>query len=465
MMQPPPRNRKQAILNDDDKEGEDEEPQSAPKECEDDAATTKEPETSQPNDGKEGEVEEPQSAPKECEDDAATTKEPETSQPDDDDDKEGEDEEPQSAPKECEDDAATTKEPETSHLDDDDDKEGEDEEPQSAPKECEDDAATTKEPETSHLDDDDKQEPTAEPENSSSDDDKEKGESDDVEPQSEPKEDSSSDDDEEKNDGDDVEPQSEPKEDVPVDGAGAPAEESNKESSPEEGQSGGGGGGPPRPRLRVQFGHPTLKKYNRPLHHDDCVMVPSLFGKEDDMVNYYRLVEEITKLQQKGVENANWALSRDGNHMVCENASMAPTVRKIVSTICKYFHVKEESVLVKVDMFRDGGDNKTPEHDIIAYKVQEESEERNIAVHVSFGAEREMTLVNDGDENSAIYIPQRNNWAFSVGRDVNVRFETGVAKADDSCDDGRVCVRVYGRAKGIVSEEGSPELLERSDDV
>ena len=54
-----------------------------------------------------------------------------------------------------------------------------------------------------------------------------------------------------------------------------------------------------RPDLRIQIGSPTLETYNKPLKHDDVVIVPELFGKEDDWSIYYKLVDELRELQQK----------------------------------------------------------------------------------------------------------------------------------------------------------------------
>lgn len=225
---------------------------------------------------------------------------------------------------------------------------------------------------------------------------------------------------------------------------------------------------PPRPDLRVQFGNPTLMKYNRPLRHDDIVMVPSLFGSEEDRDTYSHLMDDISALQQRGVERARWVASRTNNYLVCEDVLQSPTIQKIVAKVSEYFYLREESIMVKLEMFRNGGDYQTPEHDILAYHPKEKGGiKRNIVVYVSFGAEREMCLVrkdnnNNENKNSAavIYFPQRNNGAFSVGRDVNVRFQNGVVTPDGPWgESSRICVRVYGRSKKILSQDGSPDLL------
>jgi hypothetical protein len=47
-----------------------------------------------------------------------------------------------------------------------------------------------------------------------------------------------------------------------------------------------------RPDLRVKIGSPALKSYPKTLKHDDVVIVPELFGPEDDWELYYQLAEK-----------------------------------------------------------------------------------------------------------------------------------------------------------------------------
>ena len=80
----------------------------------------------------------------------------------------------------------------------------------------------------------------------------------------------------------------------------------------------------------------------------------------------------------------------------------------------------------------------------------------NIALRLSFGAERELAL-KDGSTN--IHIPQTNNSVCTLGRDVNVRFEHELDRAYEDAG-ASICLRIYGKAKNVTEEEGSPELLE-----
>ena len=51
-----------------------------------------------------------------------------------------------------------------------------------------------------------------------------------------------------------------------------------------------------RPDLRIHVGSSRSKVFNRPLKHDDVVIVPELFGEEEDWTLYYQLVEEMREI-------------------------------------------------------------------------------------------------------------------------------------------------------------------------
>ena len=44
-----------------------------------------------------------------------------------------------------------------------------------------------------------------------------------------------------------------------------------------------------RPDLRVWVGNPSKRAFDKPLKHDDVVIVPELFGDEDDWDTYYKV--------------------------------------------------------------------------------------------------------------------------------------------------------------------------------
>jgi hypothetical protein len=64
-----------------------------------------------------------------------------------------------------------------------------------------------------------------------------------------------------------------------------------------------------RPEMRILIGPSNVdsfKKTGKTLKHDDVVIVPDFFCKEDDWGIYYRLVEEMREEQAKGTKNSEW---------------------------------------------------------------------------------------------------------------------------------------------------------------
>ena len=49
--------------------------------------------------------------------------------------------------------------------------------------------------------------------------------------------------------------------------------------------------------MRVIVGSSKAKVFNKPLKHDDVVIVPEFFCAEEDWDMYYKLVEEMRELQ------------------------------------------------------------------------------------------------------------------------------------------------------------------------
>ena len=106
-----------------------------------------------------------------------------------------------------------------------------------------------------------------------------------------------------------------------------------------------------RPDVRVLVGNPNLEKYNKPLKHDDVVIVPELFGPEDNWETYYQLVKELTELQKQeqesnknkktnGSEFISW---HEGAHLICKSPQQSPKFKEIVAKLCAYFNIDDSS--------------------------------------------------------------------------------------------------------------------------
>lgn len=60
-----------------------------------------------------------------------------------------------------------------------------------------------------------------------------------------------------------------------------------------------------RPDLRIHIGSNRINKYNKPLKHDDVVIVPEMFGEEENWDLYYKLVQEMRDFQNSNDDNKN----------------------------------------------------------------------------------------------------------------------------------------------------------------
>jgi len=69
-----------------------------------------------------------------------------------------------------------------------------------------------------------------------------------------------------------------------------------------------------RPDLRIHIGSNKIAKYNKPLKHDDVVIVPELFGEEENWDMYYKLVHEMREFQNSNDDNkgSEWISWHEG---------------------------------------------------------------------------------------------------------------------------------------------------------
>lgn len=250
----------------------------------------------------------------------------------------------------------------------------------------------------------------------------------------------------------------------------------------------------------MQIGSSRLEAYNKPLKHDDVVIVPELFGAEDDWSIYYKLVEEMRALQAKedgdisgtdkkeeanqktakgqdgrncqqenenhagpnnrrngnrkagrgGGSSAKWIAWHEGAHLISKNPKGCPTYEKIVARLCEYFHIDPKgSVGTRFNWYRDSSDWKPFHHDSAAFNPQR-AKNQNITVGASFGAMRELAFIRASEENTRnggddgrgdskcrIYFPQSNNGVFSFGRDANIRWKHGINALEPNEQDGK----------------------------
>lgn len=227
-----------------------------------------------------------------------------------------------------------------------------------------------------------------------------------------------------------------------------------------------------RPAMRVVVGNPSAPKFNKTLKHDDVVIVPELFGPEDNWDIYYKLVKEITELQESQVKNADFISWHEGAHLICKNPEKSQTFQDIISKLCDYFNIDSSSAGTRFNWYKDSSDWKPFHHDSAAFNPKR-AKSQNITVGVSFGATRELAFIRASDsavqqqhhlaqqDPVRLYFPQTNNGVFTFGRDVNILWKHGVnaLKPEEQDGKGRISIILWGLARDVVEEEGSPPLL------
>jgi hypothetical protein len=155
--------------------------------------------------------------------------------------------------------------------------------------------------------------------------------------------------------------------------------------------------------MRILVG-PNQEHYNKPLKHDDVVVVPNFFCEEDDWSLYYQLIEEMRSVQATGAKQSEWISWHEGAHLITKNPMDCPSFKAIQDKISAYFNITQKSVGTRFNWYRDSADWKPFHHDSAAFNPQR-AKNQNITVGVSFGASRELSFIH-ADNKSRIYFPQ-----------------------------------------------------------
>jgi hypothetical protein len=111
-----------------------------------------------------------------------------------------------------------------------------------------------------------------------------------------------------------------------------------------------------RPELRILVGSPQMDVYNKPLKHDDVVIVPELFGAQENWDMYYNLVEEMTAKQE-------WVSWHEGLHLIVKKPEQSPLFNNIVDRLCTYFKIRKQSIGYRFNWYKDSSDWKAFHHD------------------------------------------------------------------------------------------------------
>jgi hypothetical protein len=113
-----------------------------------------------------------------------------------------------------------------------------------------------------------------------------------------------------------------------------------------------------RPDVRVLMGNPSHSKFQKTLKHDDVVVVPELFGPEDDWTLYYKLVDELTQLQENQVQGSEFISWHEGSHLICKEPKQSQTFQMILKRLCDYFDIDATSAGTRFNWYKDSQDWK-----------------------------------------------------------------------------------------------------------
>lgn len=214
----------------------------------------------------------------------------------------------------------------------------------------------------------------------------------------------------------------------------------------------------PRPDMRV-ITVPRRERYGRQVRHDDVIVVPEFFCKEDDWETYYKLIREMRDSQEKGDRKSEWLSWHEGAHLLSQNPTGSPTYNRVVEQMCKYFAVAEGNRGTRFNWYRDGSDWKPFHHDSAAFNPMR-AKTQNCTIGISFGAPRELGF-RHAQTGELVYFPQKNGMLFYFGRDSNIVWQHGLnaLPCQEQDGKGRVSIILWGFCDAAVDEAGSPPML------
>jgi hypothetical protein len=148
---------------------------------------------------------------------------------------------------------------------------------------------------------------------------------------------------------------------------------------------------------------------------------------------YQQLVEEISI----------WKLWHGGCHSVAEEPEKSPTFCSIVEKVCSVFQLDPSKICKRINRYQGDSDWKPIHQDAAAFNPALAASQ-NVSIVVSFGREREITLMNSKDRIQ-INFRQSSGMLLSFGRDVNMHWKHGVSAAleGESGSHGRIYIAIW----------------------
>lgn len=184
------------------------------------------------------------------------------------------------------------------------------------------------------------------------------------------------------------------------------------------------------------------------LQSKDVVVVPDLFGPEDDWKIHNQLLEEMEK---SGIDSDRlWKLWHGDSHMIADDSThfkeKCPTFLKVLDRIRDYFGMDIKAT--RFNLYRDDKDWKPFHFDASAVKP-EKAKIQNITVGISFGQTRDIAF-EDALENKGhrriVSFPMPNGYTYAFCKDINTNWRHGVPaiSEDKQTSKSRISIIAWG---------------------
>jgi hypothetical protein len=197
--------------------------------------------------------------------------------------------------------------------------------------------------------------------------------------------------------------------------------------------------------MRVMVGNGLAPKYNYEIKPRDVVLINNLFGPNESMDIYNKLLAEIkaTGAEEKGL----WKLWHGDSHLIADDhiqwKNKCPTFNSIIEKIKIYFDMDIKAT--RLNWYKDADQFKPYHHDAAAVDPNKASTQ-NFTVGISFGATRTASFQHV-DSRTVIDFPLVNGMTYCFADKTNVEWRHGIPQVDTSdiiSDPGRISVIAWG---------------------
>eukprot|EP01059_Diplonema_ambulator_P034501 TRINITY_DN7769_c0_g1_i1.p2 TRINITY_DN7769_c0_g1~~TRINITY_DN7769_c0_g1_i1.p2 ORF type:complete len:265 (+),score=74.61 TRINITY_DN7769_c0_g1_i1:118-912(+) len=196
--------------------------------------------------------------------------------------------------------------------------------------------------------------------------------------------------------------------------------------------------------MRVRYGDGRKEKYGRELFGNEVVVVQGMFGEEDDMSTYEKLV---TEMEATGIKTADlWKQWHNDSHWIADDKmnwkDTATTFKSILDRISTYFSMDIKAT--RFNFYKDSEDWKPYHHDAAAVKP-DKAKIQNFTVAISFGAERDASFEHAATKTTVSF-PLPNGSVYCFSKDVNVEWKHGILQLPPEMahKNGRVSIIAWG---------------------